>query len=439
MSYTVNEVLTFVTENDVKFIKLAFCDMFGNQKNIAIVPHELPRAFETGISFDASAVKGFMNIEESDLFLYPDPSTLVILPWRPQQGRVIRLFCNIKHPNGEPFEGDGRSILTRAAQRAHGMGYECTIGTECEFYLLEVDERGMPTKIPHDYAGYCDTAPLDKGENVRREICLTLEKMGITPESSHHEQGHGQNEIDFRYSSALQSADNLTTFKTVVKTIAARNGLFASFMPKPFIGQSGSGLHINLSLFKDQVNIFKTGEMQHSLEAEAFIAGIMDKISDITAFLNPLTNSYQRFGNFEAPKYITWSHQNRSQLIRIPAAKGNYARMELRSPDPACNPYLSFALLIHAGLDGIEKKKKLVSSTDINLYTADKEILETLQCLPKNLLEAIEKMQKSEFVQDILPITTINKYSSAKRLEWEAYQNASDKEMIETKMYLNSI
>lgn len=439
MDYTVNEVLEFVKENDVKFIRLAFCDIFGQQKNISIMPYELSRAFEIGISFDASAIRGFMNIEESDLFLKPDPSTLAILPWRPSHGRVIRLFCDILHPNGKPFEGDIRNILKKAQNSMLELGYICKIGTECEFYLFQTDDNGNPTDIPHDHAEYCDIAPLDKGENVRREICLTLEEMGILPESSHHEQGPGQNEIDFKYSSSISAADNLITFKSVVRTIASRNGLYASFIPKPFENKSGSGLHINMSLSKNGMNIFKNDKFEHNKDAESFIAGIMNRISEITVFLNPLPNSYERFGEFEAPKYITWSHQNRSQLIRVPAARGEFSRIELRSPDPACNPYLAFSLLIYAGIEGIKNAAKLSPSSDFNIYEASENILASLKKLPSDLGKAIEATLKSDFVKDIIPIKTFNKYIADKQEEWNKYCYYSNKDNFSKDLYFTSI
>lgn len=435
MKYTISEILQFIEENDVKFIRLAFCDIFGVQKNISIMPDELSRAFETGISFDASAINGFMNVEESDLFLIPDPSTLSILPWRPSHGRVVRFFCDIKHPDGSIFEGDSRNILKKAVKKLENENLSCKIGTECEFYLFKMDEDGNPTLVTQDNAGYFDIAPLDKGENVRREICLTLEEMGISPESSHHEQGPGQNEIDFKYSDALNTADNMITFKTVVKAIAARNGLFASFMPKPFYSNCGNGLHINLSLFKNNFNIFKTETGIHSKESESFIAGILYRISEITAFLNPLTNSYARFGEFEAPKYITWSHQNRSQLIRIPAAKGEYSRMELRSADSSCNPYISFALLIYAGLEGIQQKRKLPKALDINLYHADEIILKNITPLPPNLKEALNLMKNSTFINSLLPQSTLEHFYDAKKQDWKQYLLAENKEAFEQELY----
>lgn len=439
MKETIAEVLRFVEENDVKFIRLVFCDIFGTQKNISILPGELPRAFEKGISFDASAVRGFMHVDESDLFVVPDATTLSILPWRPSQGRVIRFFCDVKYPDGTPFEGNARSLLQNAAKQAESMGYVCKIGSECEFYLFETDEKGYPTNIPHDYAGYCDIAPKDRGENVRREICLSLEQMGIKPESSHHEQGPGQNEIDFKYSDALSAADNLVTFRAAVRNIAARNGLYATFLPKPLPGKSGSGLHINLSLFKDGVNLFKTSGMEHSQEAESFMAGILEKIPEITAFLNPLPNSYRRFGEFEAPKYVTWSHQNRSQLIRIPASEGENSRMELRSPDPSCNAHLTFALLLLAGLDGIQRGVKLCPPFDFDLYQASGEQLKDIRMLPKTLEEAIALAKGSEFVKSVVPKRLLDNYCQEKQAQWERYTKAKDQDQFDHDFYFTNL
>lgn len=438
MNNTVREVLEFTKENKIKFVRLAFCDIFGNQKNISIMPSELKKAFEYGISFDASAIKGFMNVEESDLFLFPDPTTLSILPWRTEEGRVIRFFCDIKHPDGSSFEGDGRHILKKAINKAKEMGYVCKIGPECEFYLFELDEKGYPTKTPFDYGGYFDIGPLDKGENVRREICLVLEEMGLNPESSHHEQGPGQNEIDFKYTDALDSADNLITFKSIVKIIAKQNGLFASFMPKPINNESGNGLHVNLSLYKNGMNIFNN-KKEHNNEANQFIAGILDKIEEITAFLNPITNSYSRLGEFEAPKYITWSHQNRSQLIRIPAAKDDYSRIELRSPDPACNPYIAFALIIYAGLSGIENKLKLSEPLNTNLYNINKNHLNEIKELPSNLLQALENIENSSFIKSIIPENTLNKYIKYKTEEYYKYIESENKEELEKNLYFYKI
>lgn len=439
MYNAVNEVLEYVRENDVKFIRLAFSDLFGTLKNISIMPSELERAFEQGISFDASAIQGFNDVVQSDLLLYPIPSTLMLLPWRPQQGRVIRLLCDILNPDGTPFTGDGRNYLRKAVERCSQMGYSCQIGTECEFYLFRTDENGFPTQATHDNGGYFDIAPVDKGENIRREICLVMEEIGIQPETSHHEQGPGQNEIDFKYSDPITAADNFLIFKSVVKAIAARNGLFASFMPKPIASKSGSGLHVNLSLLMNNRNIFEMANPVQKKTAECFIAGILNRIIEITAFLNPLTNSYDRLGCFEAPKYVSWSHQNRSQLIRIPSATGEFSRMELRSPDPALNPYLAFALILNAGLDGIAQNQPLPEPLNVNLYTADKDVLNTVPKLPDSLGEAVEIARKSDFVRRILGDAVVDKYCSLKRAEDEAFQAASDRTEFYRQTYFEMI
>lgn len=411
MSYTINDILQFVAENDVKFIQLTFCDIFGKQKNLCITAEELPKAFERGISFDASAIKGFMNVNESDLFLFPLADTMILLPFRPTGGRVISFFCDIKHPDGRFFIGDGRHILKKATEKASSMGYVVKIGAESEFYLFKLDNDGEPTRTPLDKGGYLDVTPLDRGENIRREICLAIEEMDIIPISAHHEQGPGQNEIDFKYSDALKAADNFLLFKTIVKRIAAQNGLHASFMPKPLAHEAGNGLHINISLFRDDKNIFRN-DGTHSSAAESFIAGIMEHITEITAFLNTTTNSYLRLGNFEAPKYISWSHQNRSQLIRIPAAKDEFSRMELRSPDSTCNPYIAFALLIFAGLSGIERNLVLPKPIDRDLYNSTENIL--LEKLPDSLEQALIIMNSSDFIHSILPPETIKKFLTGK-------------------------
>ncbi len=394
------EIMSFVEEEDVKFIRLAFVDVAGTQKNISIMPGELKRAFKYGISFDASSIKGFGDVVQSDLFLRPDPSTLEILPWRPSQGRVVRMFCDIFNPDGTPFGLDSRRILREAVSQAKEKGLTCYFGTEFEFYLFKRDEDGNPTKIPFDAAGYMDIAPEDKGENVRREICFSLLNMDIVPESSHHEEGPGQNEIDFKYSDALSSADNAVTFTSVVRSIANVNGLYAEFSPKPLPGESGNGLHINMSVRsidgKDYSN--------------PYMAGIMDHIREMTAFLNPCDESYKRLGEKKAPKYVTWSHQNRSQLFRIPAAEDEYRRMELRSPDPMANPYIAFALLIYAGLDGIERNLELPEPVDKNLFTADREETKDLELLPQSYAQALEIARKSEFIRRVLPDGLLTEY-----------------------------
>ena len=340
MKYSKEEVKQYVREDDVKFIRLAFCDVFGNQKNISIMPEELDRAFEYGIAFDASSVEGYGDETYSDLFLMPDSETLMALPWRPEHGKVVRMFSGVSYPSGKPFECDTRYLLKQAIRAADDAGVSFYFGAEQEFYLFELDQNGKPTKTPYDEAGYMDMAPDDKSENIRREICLTLEQMGIRPESSHHEGGPGQNEIDFRYSDPLTAADNVMTFQTIVKTIARRNGLCADFSPKPLENMPGNGFHINMSIQSQD----GTDNLPH------IIAGVLAKASDMTLFLNPTEESYHRFGHNRAPRYVSWSSENRSQLVRIPAARGEYRRAELRSPDPTANPYLAFALLIYAGL-----------------------------------------------------------------------------------------
>jgi len=439
MNTTANEVLQFIKENDVKFVRLGFCDLFGLQKNISVMPDVLPDAFEHGISFDASAVRGFSDVARSDLMLFPDPATLTVLPWRPGPGRVVRFYCDIKNPDGTPFSRDTRYILKRVSEKCEAMGYVCKIGPECEFYLFKTDEYGEPTDITLDTGGYLDISPLDKGENIRREICLCLEEMGINTETSHHEQGPGQNEIDFRYSDALSSADNMLTFKSVVKAIAARNGLFASFMPKPFPDAPGSGLHVNISLSQNGLNIFRNKEHGHSNVAESFIAGILARTPEITLFLNPVCNSYERFGCFEAPKYISWSHQNRSQLVRIPAAMGERMRMELRSPDPAANPYLAFALIMAAGLEGIETDLKLPGAVDADLYTADESITGKLVQLPGSLEEAVRLAEKSAFVRKVAGEELVSKYLTYKKEEAAAYAAAADKAAFYRERYFRII
>ena len=312
MIYTAEEIFDFIEQEDVKFIRLAFCDPKGRQKNISIMPSELKRAFEDGISFDASAIRGFGGVERSDLLLFPIPSTLNVLSWRPSHGKVVRMFCDIRYPDGTPFEADSRYILSKAVEAARAKGVTVSFGSEFEFYLFKTDENGYPTSIPFDRGGYMDVAPEDKGENIRREICLTLIDMGIRPESSHHEEGPGQNEIDFRFSDAMSAADNAVNFVTVVKAAAMHNGLYADFSPKPLPGESGNGMHVNISIScRDGVD-----------RSSEFMAGIIAHIRELTAFLNNRPESYLRLGEMKAPRYVTWSPENRSQLIRIPAAKG---------------------------------------------------------------------------------------------------------------------
>ena len=392
MKYTPQEIMQYIQEEDVKFIRLAFCDVWGHPKNISIMPHEVERAFEYGIAIDASAIAGFGDEVHSDLFLHPDPATLAVLPWRPESGRVVRMYCTITDQDGKAFAHDTRSILRQAVSDAAKAGYSFAIGSELEFYLFRLDDSGEPVKIPYDNASYMDVAPEDKGEDIRREISLSLERMGIFPESSHHEEGPGQNEIDFRYSDALSAADNAVTFCTVVKAIAARNGLHADFSPKPIADKPGNGFHINLSVKGPGENL-----MQYMM------GGILKHVSDMTLFLNPSEQSYSRLGAFKAPKYISWSNNNRSMLIRIPAASGEYRRVEMRSPDCTANPYLAFALLIWAGLDGIRNRIVPPENANVNLFTAGSEELSGLKTLPLTLGAAVRQASASEFIRSHLP------------------------------------
>ena len=396
MKYSKQEVMQFVQEEDVKFLRLAFCDVTGKPKNVSIMPTELERAFEHGIAIDASAIEGFGDETHSDIFLHPDPDTITVLPWRPEHGKVARMFCSITYPDGRPFEHDVRTLLKEAIRHAKELGYSFYFGPEMEFYLFKLDENGNPTAQPYDHATYMDVAPEDKCENVRREICLTLEKMGIRPESSHHEEGPGQNEIDFRYSDALTAADNAITFCSVVKSVAALNGLHADFSPKPLADQPGSGQHINISI--------KGGDEK---DTNHMLAGILSTVADMTVFLNPSKQSFHRLGFNKAPKYISWSSENRSQLIRIPAATGEYLRAELRSPDPMANPYIAYTLLIYAGLYGIQNKLELPKPANVNLFTADAETLANYKTLPLSLAEARKRAFDSSFVRDHLPLSLI--------------------------------
>lgn len=364
------------------------------------MPEELPRAFECGIAIDASAIAGFGDENHSDLFLHPDADTLMPLPWRPEHGRVVRMLCNITRPDGKTFECDTRSILKKAIQDAQNAGFHFFFGAEQEFYLFTLDDNGNPTKEPYDNAGYMDIAPEDRGENIRREVCLTLEQMGIQPESSHHEEGPGQNEIDFRYSDPLTAADNAMTFQTVVKTIARRNGLFADFSPKPLDDKPGNGFHINISAKCSG----DTDCMNY------MIAAILDKAADMTVFLNPTENSYQRFGSNKAPRYISWSSENRSQLVRVPAAVGQYQRVELRSPDPSANTYLAFALMIYAIMDGIQNKLELPSPADMNLYKADADTLAKFEQLPCDFKSACSTAANSNFIKEHIPNAILDIY-----------------------------
>lgn len=426
MKYTKQDVLRLVQEEDVEFIRLQFTDMFGTLKNVAITSSQLERALDNQCMFDGSSIEGFVRIEESDMYLYPDLDTLAIFPWRPQQGKVARLICDIHRPNGEAFEGDPRHLLKNVVKEAAKMGYTFDVGPECEFFLYHSDDNGQPTTITHEKAGYFDLGPVDLGENARRDMVLTLEDMGFEIEASHHEVAPAQHEIDLHYDEALATADNIMTFKLAVKTIAKRHGLHASFMPKPKEGINGSGLHINISLSKDGKNLFSDPEdaMGLSKEAYYFIGGLMKHIKGMASITNPLVNSYKRLvPGFEAPAFIAWSTTNRSSLIRIPAERGEHTRIELRSPDPSANPYLVLAVCLAAGLDGIKNQILPPAAVKENIFelTAQKRQEKGIESLPNNLLEAVQELEKDSFIQNVLGEHMSRNYIQAKKQEWEQY------------------
>ena len=427
MSFSPKEILKFVEENDVKFIRLTFCDIFGNLKNLAIMPNELQHAFTYGIPFDAS---GFGE-NCSDLMLVPDISTLSILPWRPKSGRVVRFFCSLKNIDGTDYVGDMRSDLINKINDLRLDGYTCEMGTRCEFYLFELDEKGEPTKTPHDNGGYLDVAPLDKCENARREICLSLEEMGLSPKSSCHKHGPAQNEIEFRENEPVTAADDMVHYKTIVKSIAAQNGLFASFMPRPLSNEHGSALSISLSLKKNGENIFDGGPENMSLEGKCFISGVLNRIREITAFLNPTTNSYKRFGMGYAPKYVDWSYENSSQLIRIPKALGVSPRIELRSADAACDPYIAFKLILEAGIEGIRSGDCTIMDSTMKTGRAPSGF----EPLPMSLEEAVQIAENSDFVRNALPEEVSRSILSRLKTQIQEYNLAKDKDDFEAKTY----
>ena len=425
--YSKEDIMELAGDEDVEFIRLQFTDMFGSLKNVAITASQLEKALDNKCMFDGSSIEGFVRIEESDMYLYPDLSTLEIFPWRPQQGKVARLICDVYRPNGEPFEGDPRYILKRAIKEAADMGYTFEVGPECEFFLFHTDENGMPTTLTHEKAGYFDLGPLDLGENARRDMVLNLEDMGFVVEASHHEVAPAQHEIDFQYDEALATADNIMTFKLAVKTIAKRHGLHATFMPKPTCGVNGSGMHINMSLSKDGKNIFNDSSDKLGLSKEAyyFIGGIIRHMKGMTAVTNPLVNSYKRLvPGYEAPVYIAWSATNRSPLIRIPASRGEGTRIELRCPDPSANPYLALAVCLRAGLDGIANKIEPPASVDCNIFAMTEEEKRNLgiEAIPGTLIEAVYELEKDGFIQEVLGRHVSQKYIEAKKAEWANYR-----------------
>lgn len=438
--YTKEDILKLVEENGVRFIRLQFTDIFGALKNVAITEKQLEKALDNQMMFDGSSIDGFVRIEESDMYLRPNLDTFVIFPWRPQQGKVARLICDIYRPDGTPFEGDPRHALRRAIDDAAELGFEMNVGPECEFFLFETDENGQATTITQDKAGYFDLAPTDKGENARRDMTLALEEMEFEIEASHHEVAEGQNEIDFKYGPALETADKIMTFKLVVKAIAQRHGLHASFMPKPIFGINGSGMHVNMSLFKDGKNAFADPSDKNGLSKEAyqFIAGLLKNIKGLSAVTNPLVNSYKRLvPGYEAPVYLAWSCSNRTALIRVPASRGAGTRVELRCPDPSANPYLVLAVLLQAGLDGIKNNLEVEPETVANIFAmSDKEREEAgIDNLPNNLYEAVNFMKESELAKAALGEHIYENYVEAKEAEWDDYRTKVHDWEIEN--YLN--
>ena len=424
--YTKEDILRMVKEDDVEFIRLQFTDIFGDLKNVAITASQIEKALDNKIMFDGSSIEGFARIEESDMYLYPDYDTYETFPWRPQQGKVARLICDVYTPDNKPFVGDPRYVLKRALKEAADMDYEMNVGPECEFFLFQTDENGLPTTNSYERAGYFDLGPLDFGENARRDMVLTLEQMGFEIEASHHECAPAQHEIDFKYGKALPTADNIETFKLVVKTIAKRHGLCATFMPKPKFGVCGSGMHMNMSLTKDGKNVFadESDPLGLSETAYYFIAGIMEHMKEMTAITNPLVNSYKRLvPGYEAPIYIAWSAKNRSPLIRIPSARGAGTRVELRCPDPTANPYLAMAVCLRAGLDGIKRKLQVPPSVDTNIFelTREEKKARHIHSLPANLREAVLAMQESDFMREALGDHVFDRYTTAKMNEWDEY------------------
>lgn len=426
-SVTKEEVMARAREMNVQFVRLQFTDILGVLKNVAITVDQLEKAMDGELMFDGSSIEGFVRIEESDMYLRPDPDTFTVFPWRPQEGAVARLICDVYNPDGTPFAGCPRNTLKRVLAEAVEMGYTMNVGPEAEFFLFHTDPHGRPTLTTHDQAGYFDLTPVDRGEDARRDMVLTLQKMGFEIEASHHEVAPGQHEIDFKYADALTTADNIVTFKFVVRTIAQRHGLHATFMPKPVFGINGSGMHCNQSLFKGGKNAFydPNAPLQLSQVAYHYIGGLIGHARGMAAITNPTVNSYKRLvPGYEAPVYIAWSARNRSPLIRIPAKRGLSTRIELRNPDPATNPYLALAVMLKAGLDGIRREIQPPPATDRNIYHMDAATREELgiKSLPGNLAEALDELAKDQVIAGALGDHVYQHFVEAKRIEWDHYR-----------------
>ena len=428
LSYTKEQIVERVKEQNVRFIRLQFTDLFGTIKNVEIPVSQLDKALSNKMMFDGSSIEGFVRIEESDMYLYPDIDTFVIFPWTAEKGKVARLICDIYYPDGTPFDGDPRSNLKRVLNEMKELGFtDFNVGPEPEFFLFKLNAEGKPTLELNDQGGYFDFAPTDLGENCRRDIVLELEEMGFDIEASHHEVAPGQHEIDFKYQSALKACDDIQTFKLVVKTVARKHGLHATFMPKPLFGINGSGMHCNLSLFKGEVNAFfdESGDLQLSDTARHFIAGIMAHVPNFTAITNPTVNSYKRLvPGYEAPCYVAWSARNRSPLIRIPASRGLSTRIEVRSVDPSANPYLAMAVQLAAGLDGVKKKLTPPAPVDRNIYvmTRQERLENGIVDLPATLADALKNLQEDEVITKALGSHILERFVEAKEIEWDMFR-----------------
>ncbi|MFD0771208.1 type I glutamate--ammonia ligase [Bacillus sp. CGMCC 1.60114] len=426
--YTKEDIFRLAKEENVKYIRLQFTDLLGSIKNVEIPVSQLTKALDNKMMFDGSSIEGFVRIEESDMYLYPDLDTWVVFPWTAEKGKVARLICDIYNADGTPFDGDPRNNLKRMLKEMEELGFtDFNLGPEPEFFLFKVDEKGNPTLELNDNGGYFDLAPMDLGENCRRDIVLELEEMGFEIEASHHEVAPGQHEIDFKYASAIKACDDIQTFKLVVKTIARKHGLHATFMPKPLFGVNGSGMHCNLSLFKSGENVFydQNGDLQLSDDARHFIAGILKHASSFTAVTNPTVNSYKRLvPGYEAPCYVAWSAQNRSPLIRIPASRGVSTRVEVRSVDPAANPYLAMAVLLAAGLDGIKNKLAVPPAVDRNIYVMTPEEREQAGIidLPATLAQALKELKSNEIICGALGEHLLEHFIEAKEIEWDMFR-----------------
>ncbi|GAX91772.1 type I glutamate--ammonia ligase [Effusibacillus lacus] len=428
--FTKDDILRMVKEENVRYIRLQFTDLLGVIKNVEVPVSQLDKALDNKLMFDGSSIEGFVRIEESDMYLYPDLDTWLIFPWETEHGKVARLICDIYMPDGTPFEGDPRGILKKVLAEANAMGFTAmNVGPEPEFFLLKLDEHGNPTMEVNDKGGYFDLAPLDLGENCRREIVLTLESMGFEIEASHHEVAIGQHEIDFKYSDAVTAADNIMTFKLVVKTIARKYGLHATFMPKPIFGINGSGMHCHQSLFKGKENAFydENDELGLSKTAKHYLAGILAHARGFAAITNPTVNSYKRLvPGYEAPCYVAWSAKNRSPLVRIPASRGLSTRIEVRNPDPACNPYLALAVMLKAGLDGIKNELPLQDAVNRNIYVMNEAEREKagIHSLPASLKEAVEELLADDVMRSALGEHALTHFVEAKLIEWDMFRTA---------------